>query len=105
MSNNPYIALSSVNAPRKTRCTRWLVYLGAGCLVLSAVCFGLTIVAMVLSFREIAASPTPPTPAQLAVGIGWAMIPSYAVLPFGLIGVVLLIAGFVLRQPNREANP
>ncbi len=105
MSNNPYTAPSSVNPPPKTRCTRWLVYLGAACLAVSAACFVATCVAMSLSFRTISASPTPPTPAQLAVGIRWAMIPSYAAVPLGLIGVVLLVAGFARRQPDREVNP
>ncbi len=105
MSNNPYAPPSSVNPPRKTRCTRWIVYLGLACLALSALCLALTCAAMYLSFHAIATSPTTPTPAQLAVGISWAMIPSFAVLPSGLIGIVLLIAGFALRQPVDEVHP
>lgn len=104
MSNNPYSPPSSVNPACKTRCTRWLVYLGLACLALSALCFGLTCAAMFLSFRAIAASPTAPTPAQLALGISWALVPSYAVVPLGLIGIVLLILGFAIRQPDREVN-
>ena len=104
MSNNPYTAPSSVNPPRKTRCTRWLVYLGAACLALSAVCFVWTCAAMYLSFRAIATSTTAPTPAQLAGGIRWALIPSSAVVPFGLIGIVVLIAGFAMRQPVEQAH-
>lgn len=56
---------------------------------------------MALSFRAIAASPTTPQPAQLAVRIRWALIPFYATMPLGFIGIVLLIAGFVIRETRR----
>jgi len=99
MTENPYKTPSSTGSPRKTRSTRWLIQLGSTAIGLAMFCFALTIAGMIYSFQVVARSNTTPSPKDLANNIYMAAIPGYAVLPLGLIGIVLIIAGFLVRRP------
>ncbi len=91
--------------PPKTRATRWLVRSAVACLVLAALCwaagFIITLREMLVTFDAIATSPTTPpqVASQVAHTINMAMVPMYAVFPLGILGIVLLILGLVIRQP------
>ena len=107
MDTNPYESPTGADPPRKTRATRWAIWSGVACLLLAAICFLLTVAGMVLSFGIIAQSPTTLEPADLATGISISMISTLAAIPLGLLGVVLLIVGLVVRRPveeNRDAR-
>ena len=38
-------------------------------------------------------------PSEVASVIAFAMLPLFAVIPLGVLGIVLLILGFVIRRP------
>ena len=56
---------------------------------------------MLVTFDAIASSPTTPpqVASQVAHNVNMAMVPMYAVFPLGILGIVLLILGLVIRQP------
>lgn len=83
----------------KTRATRWLIWSGITSLALAAICFAVTIVGMVLTLNSIATSTATPKPSDLAEGISTASLPSIAVIPLVVLGIVLLVAGLMVRQP------
>ena len=100
MAMNPYESGKEDASGSKTRANRWLIWSGIASLALAATCLLLTVVGMVLAFRSIATSTTTtPSPSDLAQGISVASLPSIAVVPFGILGIVLLIAGVVFRNP------
>ena len=98
MSENPYQSPAAAGARRKTRGTRWAIWSGIACLVISAVCTVLTVAGMMASFQTVGSS----SPQAVATGIGGAMIPAYGIFPFGLAGIILVIAGIVIRRPISE---
>lgn len=100
MSDNPYDSPSAASPPPRTQSTRWLVWSGVSCLGLAGLCLILTVVGMLASFQRIAESTTTPSPEDLASGIRLALIPSFAALPLGIIGIGLLIAGLIIRRPG-----
>ncbi len=103
MTENPYDASDApLSTPVKTRPTRWLVWSGVASLVAAVGCVASTIIGMIRSFNIIATSPTTPKPSELAQDISTSLLPSIAVMPFAFLGVVLLIAGFVIRQPKND---
>jgi len=104
MNTNPYESPTGVAPPRKTRGTRWAIWSGVACLLLAAICALLTVAGMVLSFQSVAESATPPRPEDLATGISIALIPAFGIVPLGLLGVVLLIVGLVVRRPVEESR-
>ena len=99
MSDNAYDSPSAASPPPRTQSTRGLVWSGAVCLGLAGLCLILRVVGILYGFWRIAESTTTPTPADLASGIRLAMIPSFAAVPLGLIGLGLLIAGLIIRRP------
>ena len=98
MSVNPYEPSSDISTVRRTRSTRWLVRTGIALLTLAVVCLLAPIAGMIWALSSLANSTTPPTPSDIALGISLASIPSIAVIPIGILGIVLLIAGFVIRE-------
>jgi len=56
---------------------------------------------MTAAFDRIATSQTAPRPSDLAQGISLAAIPGYFVLPLAILGIVLIVAGLLLRSPAR----
>ena len=103
MTENPYQPGTAANATPKTCATRWLVWSGIAALLLAALCLVATVVGMILAFDTMASASTTPSPAELANGISIATIPSFAAAPLGLLGIVLLIVGFIRRRP--VSNP
>ncbi len=102
MNQNPYQSgIASAAAPR-TRATRWMVWAGAVALLLAVICLIATVVGIMWSFHVVATSSSTPEPSDLAKGISIALIPSIAAAPLALVGIVLLILGFVRRQPIAE---
>ena len=99
MVENPYESGNASSSAPKTRATRWLIWSGIASLSLAATCVVITVVGMVLTFSSIANSATTPKPSDLAEGISVASLPSIAAVPLGILGVVLLVAGFIVRQP------
>ena len=65
-------------------------------------CLLATVVRMMASFNSIADSGGTPRPSELAEGITLAVIPTYAAFPFGILGIVLLVVGLIVRR--RTAN-
>jgi hypothetical protein len=86
----------------KARAARSLLRFGVTCLVLAALCaavtYAMTLRGMLVSFDAVSKTGTPPAPDQVASDIAIAMIPACAVVPLGLLGMVLLIPGLVLRR-------
>ena len=103
MTENPYQPGTAANATSKTRATRWLVWSGIAALLLAALCLVATVVGMTLAFDTMANASSTPSPSELANGISFATIPSFAAAPLGLLGNVLLIVGFIRRRP--VSNP
>lgn len=79
-----------------------MVWTGVGALLLAACCLIATVIGMMWSFNEIAASSNSPKPSDLANGISIAVFPSIAAAPLAVLGIVFLILGFVRRQPLTE---
>ena len=101
MLDNPcQSANAASSAPKKTRATGWLVWSGVASLALGVVCAASTIIGMFVAVERIAHSTAAPKPSDLAQGISLALIPSVAVVPLAIVGIVLLVAGFAVRQPN-----
>lgn len=99
MGSSPYEVTSSEDNHGRAVGTRWMIVVGCVSLLLAAVCLIAVIVGTMLSFRAIANSPTAPSPSDLAGSIGMAAIPAYAVGPLAIVGVVLLVLGYVTRKP------
>ncbi len=83
----------------QTRATRWMLWAGAVALALAALCLVATVLGMIRSFDVIANASSTPKPSELATGISLALIPSLAGGPLAIVGIVLLILGFVRRRP------
>ncbi|NQU25046.1 MAG: MotA/TolQ/ExbB proton channel family protein, partial [Candidatus Nealsonbacteria bacterium] len=99
MDQNPYESTQTTGASRRTRSTRWLVWAGVACFVIAAICVAVTVVGMIYCFSVIAESSSTPRPEDLARGISTAMLPIFAAIPFAVLGVILLVAGLVIRRP------
>lgn len=100
MPENPYRSSNVASfVPRRTRPTPWLIWSGVTSLVLAAVCFVITVVGMMIAFNTLADS-TAASPSDLALYVGVATIPSIAAVPLGILGLALLITGFLVRQPE-----
>ena len=84
---------------RRTRSTKWLVWTGVTCIAVAMICVAVTVFGMIYSFNVIATSETTPRPHDLAHDIRIASLPSFAAIPFSALGVILLVAGFIIRQP------
>ena len=102
MSDNPYESPLTTDASRRTRGIRWAIWSGIACLIVAATCAVLTIVWMIFSFQTISQSSSTPKAKDLAEGISNAMIPAYAIVPFGLVGIILVIVGLVVRRPIED---
>ena len=102
MNENPYRSTAHGGGSRKTRTTWWLVWSGVVSLLLAVGCLIATVVGMMASFNAIATSSGAPRPEDLAEGISYALIPGYAAIPLGLLGVILIILGFVIRRPIHD---
>lgn len=98
MTTNPYQPPNRLGAKRTTS-TRWLLYAGGCLLLLAVVCVATTVLGMMRTFSEVAAAESA-NPADLAQGIAWAVIPSFAAFPLAVLGIVLLVLGFAIRRPG-----
>lgn len=76
----------------------WLVWSGVASLVLAVVCVLLTLTETIRVFNRLA-HMTMPKPADFAEGMSLALIPTFVAAPLGLLGIVLLVAGFIWRKP------
>ncbi len=84
----------------RTRSTRWLVWSGAVSLALAVSCVVASLVAMRMVFATIARGGSAPKAADLAQGISLASLPSMIAIPLGILGIALVVAGLVVRQPR-----
>lgn len=100
--SNPFVASAAPATSGRTQALRPLVWSGVAMMLLAAVCLAVSIGMMFLSFQTIANSSASPQPAELATGIGMAMLPLRLSLPLGLVGLVLLVAGLLIRRPVKE---
>ena len=73
--------------------------MGLICLCIAALCVAATVVGIIYSFNVVAGSASPPNPQDLATGISMAKLPSLGVVPFGVLGVILLVTGLLIRRP------
>lgn len=103
MNANPYESGTVSTSAPKTRATRWMILAGAVVLTLAVLCLLATVVGMTWSFNTIADASSTPDPSDLADGISTALIPSIAAIPLAIAGIVLLILGFVRREPVSSA--
>jgi hypothetical protein len=67
-------------------------------------CGLLTLAGMIISFRDVAQASSTPGAKDLAEGISLSLIPAFGVLPFGLVGIGLLIIGLAIRRPIQEQD-
>lgn len=99
MDQNPYEATTTSSNPR-TQATRWMIVTGGVLLALAALCFCVTVAMLISTYGSLAGSSDAGVkPSEIASGISTAMIPSVAVVPLSLLGIIFLIVGFVRRQP------
>jgi serine/threonine protein kinase len=101
VTENPYESANASSFAPKTRATRWLIWPGVGSMTLAAACVVIVVFRMVLAFDSSASSSA----TALSEAISLAILPSIAAVPLGILGIVLLIAGFVVRQPVRAFTP
>jgi hypothetical protein len=100
MTDNPYASdFTTSDTTPKTRANRRLVWSGVACIVVAVLCPLVTIVSMMVSFNSIDNSSGTQRPADLAESAALAVIPSYAALPFGILGIVLVVVGLNVRRP------
>ncbi len=102
MEDNPYTPGTIASKPR-SRASRPLLWAGFTSLALAAICIIATVIEMIWSFDAVAKSSTTPKPSDLATGISNAMIPSVAAIPLAILGVILIIVGFIRRKPIDSA--
>jgi hypothetical protein len=102
MDENPYESTAHGGGFRKTQATRWLVWSGVVSLVLSVACLVATVAGMMASFRTMAEASAAPRAEDLARSISYALVPGYAIVPLALLGVILVVLGFVNRRPIRH---
>ena len=102
MNDNAYKSPTIVDPPRRTRGTRWAIRSGIACLVAAAVCSVLTVAWMISSFRIVAEASSTPKAEDLADGISNALIPALGIVPFGLLGIILVVIGLLVRCPMEE---
>lgn len=95
MSESPYRPPTPADPPRTTRRNSWALALGFACLAISAVCAVLTVGGLANTFQTAAEATSTPPAKELAEGISYALLPAYGVVPFGLLGIVLLIVGLL----------
>lgn len=107
MSENPYQSPSTAGSSSRQGSARRVVWSGIVCLGLAGVCLGLagvclvlTVVGLMAAFRAVAESTTP-VPDELASRISYALLPSFAGVLLGIVGIGLLILGFVKRRPAK----
>ncbi|WP_146596690.1 MotA/TolQ/ExbB proton channel family protein [Novipirellula galeiformis] len=98
MDDNPYTP-GSISSKPKTRASRRWLWAGFTSLALATLCIIATVIGMIWSFDAVANSSTAPKPSDLATGISNAMIPSIGAMPLALLGVALLVVGFIRREP------
>jgi hypothetical protein len=99
MTENPYEPGNATSADPQTRSTRWLVRSGIASLAVAFACFVTTLVGMLRVFNSIASSSTAPNPSDLAQDMSVVSIPSMAAGLLAILGVILLVAGVIIRQP------
>jgi hypothetical protein len=56
-----------------------------------------------VSFSSIANSGATAKAADLANAISLALIPTFAAVPLGVLGVILLVVGLATRRPNASS--
>lgn len=98
MSQNPYEVGTATSHAQRTRPTRWMIVTGCICLGLAVLSLIATVVVMMWSFELVAKTNAASAPYDLANGISFAMIPSVAAVPLGLVGILFLVLGFVRRR-------
>ena len=102
MNDNPYESPVTAGTPQKTRGIRWALWSGIACLVMAAICTVLAVAWMIASFQTVAQASSTPKPEDVAVGISITVIPAYGIVLFGLVGIILVIVGIVVRRPIEE---
>jgi hypothetical protein len=68
-------------------------------IVLAVSCVVASVVTMIMAFASITESATNVSPSDLAQGVGVASVPSFFAVPLGILGIVLVVAGLIVRQP------
>jgi tRNA A-37 threonylcarbamoyl transferase component Bud32 len=101
MTENPYESANASSFPPRARATRWLIWSGIASIAMAAVCVVAIVFRMLVAFNSSATSSA----TDLAEGISVAILPSLAAVLLGILGIVLLIAGFVVRQSVRTSPP
>ena len=99
MDRNPYELPSSTSAATKTRACRWLVWSGVACLVLAGLCMAASVLVIMVGMLHSLSSDEVLRPSEIAREISIAIIPSALMIPLGVLGILLLILGFVIRRP------
>lgn len=99
MNSNPYQLGTTASAETKTRPTAWMIWTGITMLLLAGLCLAITVFGLMWSFDTVATSSSTTETTVLANGITLSVIPIFAGAPLAVIGVILIILGFMLRQP------
>jgi hypothetical protein len=90
---------SKTGKPLATGPMWWLIGLGIVLLVVPLVTTVVGVLGFVSTFESIATSPTQPKPSDLASGIRLPFILVIGGGLAGMIGVVLIVAGVIVRRP------
>ena len=100
---NSYETTRGTIQRRRTRSTKWLIWTGITFIAVAMICVAVTVYGMTYSSNVVATSDTTPRPQELAHAISHgssiARLSFFAAIPFSALGGILLVAGFVIRQP------
>lgn len=99
---NPYQAVDAPSASRRTRGIRWMIWTGAVALSLAILCLFAAFFWLMQPFQAIETASPATNASDLAFDISLALVPLVFAGLFMIVGIVLLILGFVLRQPVIE---
>jgi drug/metabolite transporter (DMT)-like permease len=88
-----------VGKPPTTRPMWWLIGFGIVLLSIPLVSTVAGVLGFISTFESIATSPTQPKPSDLAGGIRFSVILVIGGALLGMIGVVLIVAGMIIRRP------
>ena len=96
--SNPYHPGDASRVAPRTRATRWMIWAGAFSLLIAVLCVIATVLWMVWSFEILATAPSAPKPSDLANDVKNVLILFLVAGAIALVGVMLLILGFVRRR-------
>lgn len=98
MRDNPYAPAKATASSPAYRRWNVLASSGVSCIVLAMGCAAASVAMMIHSFDAIATSSSTPEASEITEAISTSLIPAYAIVPLGLVGLVLIVVGSLPRR-------